>query len=106
MTLTSPLDLAIGDRVRKQREARGLTQAQMGKALGVSFQQVQKYERGTNRIASATLIRCAEVLDTSVAALCGEKDAAPEVVPFIREFTKLDDDQRKAVLNLIRVMVR
>ena len=42
----------------------------------------------------------------AVAALCGEKDEAPEAVPFMREFAALTSDQRKAVLDLVRVMRR
>lgn len=106
MDQEDPLDIAIGARVRTIRESRKITQAGLGKALGVTFQQVQKYEKGVNRMSGSTLIRCAEALDTSVAALCGEKDEAPEAVPLMREYAALDAAQRQAVLNLIRVMTR
>ena len=104
MDQDDPLDIAIGARVRTIREARRMPQSGLGKALGVSFQQIQKYEKGVNRMSGSTLIRCAEALDTSVAALCGEEDEAPEAVPFMREFAALDTRQRKVVLDLIRVM--
>lgn len=53
----------MGDRLRARRQALGLSQRKMGEILGVSFQQVQKYERGTNRIAVTTLVRAAAALN-------------------------------------------
>ena len=52
-----PLDVAIGSRVRARRRMLGLSQTALGEELGVTFQQVQKYERGINRISGSTLIR-------------------------------------------------
>lgn len=52
-----PLDVRIGEKLRVVREAGGLTQVQLTRAAGVTFQQVQKYERGVNRIAAARLWR-------------------------------------------------
>lgn len=49
------IDQHIGAKVREMRELRGLTQTQAGEMLGVSFQQFQKYERGTNRISAGAL---------------------------------------------------
>ena len=65
------LDREIGARVRRARKERGLTQTQLGESLNVSFQQVQKYERGTNRISSSALILIARVLDVSPEELLG-----------------------------------
>lgn len=65
------LDREIGARVRRARKERGLTQTQLGEALNVSFQQVQKYERGTNRISSSALVLIARVLDVSPHELLG-----------------------------------
>ena len=67
-----PVDVAIGGRVRARREAKRLTQDGLAKAVGVTFQQVQKYERGVNRIATARLIQMAAALETTVADLVGE----------------------------------
>lgn len=67
-----PVDVAIGGRVRERREARRMTQDGLAKAVGVTFQQVQKYERGVNRIAAARLIQMAAALETAVADLVGE----------------------------------
>ena len=65
------LDREIGARVRRARKERGLTQTQLGESLNVSFQQVQKYERGTNRISSSALVLIARVLDVSPHELLG-----------------------------------
>jgi transcriptional regulator with XRE-family HTH domain len=60
------LDKIIGGLVRSRRQAKGMSQSALGDKLGVTFQQIQKYEKGTNRISSATLYRCAEILDVPV----------------------------------------
>jgi transcriptional regulator with XRE-family HTH domain len=62
-----PHDGEIAKRVRALRLQRGLSQTELGDVLGVTFQQVQKYERGTNRISAGRLYRIAEVLDVPVA---------------------------------------
>jgi transcriptional regulator with XRE-family HTH domain len=61
-----PTDLHVGKRVRMRRMMLGLSQTQLGDALGITFQQVQKYERGTNRISASRLQRTADVLQVPV----------------------------------------
>jgi transcriptional regulator with XRE-family HTH domain len=61
-----PHDGEIAMRVRALRLQRGLSQTEIGEVLGVTFQQVQKYERGTNRMSAGRLYRVAEVLDVPV----------------------------------------
>lgn len=61
-----PRDIDIAKRVRALRLQRGLSQAELGEVLGVTFQQVQKYERGTNRISAGRLYRIAGVLEVPV----------------------------------------
>jgi transcriptional regulator with XRE-family HTH domain len=61
-----PCDTEIAKRVRALRLQRGLSQTELGEVLGVTFQQVQKYERGTNRISAGRLYRIADVLDVPV----------------------------------------
>ena len=68
----NPLDAAIGARLRVRRRAAGLSQQKLAERLGVTFQQVQKYERGTNRIAVSTLVLIAEALDTPASYFLGE----------------------------------
>lgn len=73
------LDREIGARVRRARKERGLTQTQLGDALSVSFQQVQKYERGTNRISSSALVLIARVLDVSPQELLGSDTEGSDI---------------------------
>jgi transcriptional regulator with XRE-family HTH domain len=61
-----PQDTEIAKRLRALRLRRGLSQYELGSVLGVTFQQVQKYERGTNRITAGRLYRIAEVLDVPI----------------------------------------
>lgn len=58
----NPIDQHVGARIRMQRIVRGLSQGGLGKAVGVSFQQVQKYEKGRNRIGASRLQQIASVL--------------------------------------------
>jgi transcriptional regulator with XRE-family HTH domain len=59
-------DKEIGQRVRVRRLEKGMSQTEMGNQLGVTFQQVQKYENGVNRISASRLQRVAEVLDVPI----------------------------------------
>lgn len=67
-----PEDVKVGQRIRAARLLKGLSQEKLGEALGVTFQQVQKYEKGTNRIGASRMIQIAQLLGTSVALLVGE----------------------------------
>ena len=58
----NPTDTHVGDKVRMRRIKLGWTQQKLGDALGLTFQQVQKYEKGTNRISASRLQRISEVL--------------------------------------------
>jgi len=62
------LAVAIGKAIGDRREAVGMTQRRLGAAIGVSFQQIQKYETGANRIASSKLMLAAEALKCDVVA--------------------------------------
>jgi transcriptional regulator with XRE-family HTH domain len=68
-----PVDLAIGARVRMRRKSLGLSQGALAARIGVTFQQVQKYERGANRVSGSMLVAVAQALDTSVGWLVGEE---------------------------------
>jgi transcriptional regulator with XRE-family HTH domain len=65
----NPVDVAVGGNLRLWRMARGLSQSQFAKRLGVTFQQVQKYEIGGNRVATGRLVKAASILRVPVAAL-------------------------------------
>ena len=62
-----PVDVHVGGRVRQRRTLLGLSQEKLGEAIGLTFQQVQKYERGTNRIGASRLFELSKVLDVSIA---------------------------------------
>jgi transcriptional regulator with XRE-family HTH domain len=63
-----PIDVHVGLRVRLRRKALGLSQQSLAEALDLTFQQVQKYERGANRISASTLFRIAQVLEVPVSS--------------------------------------
>lgn len=107
-----PLDVEVGARIRFLRRQRRISQTELGQALGVTFQQVQKYERGSNRVAVATLIRIADKLEVSPTELLGVEGDAPKAdwsvlsapggAEFAKAFARLKSPAtRKAVLRLV-----
>ena len=72
-----PIDVHVGARVRQRRTLLGMNQTILGKALGVSFQQVQKYEKGTNRVSASRLYDLARVFDVSIEYFF--EDMPPEI---------------------------
>lgn len=62
-----PVDIHVGSRLRMRRNLVGLSQEQLGKSLGLTFQQIQKYERGINRMGSSRLFQIAKTLSVPVA---------------------------------------
>lgn len=75
------LDTTIGARIAKRRKAIGMSQDALGEALGVSFQQVQKYEKGENRIAASTLAEVSKALRMPVAYFYGGEQSSNETIP-------------------------
>jgi transcriptional regulator with XRE-family HTH domain len=69
----STVDRYIGARMRERREALGLSQAKLGQKLEISFQQVQKYESGRNRVSAARLFDICEALELSLASMFERK---------------------------------
>ena len=61
-----PVDYHLGARVRLARAERGISQTALGESIGVTFQQIKKYERGTNRISASKLLRIAKALDKDI----------------------------------------
>src|SRR5215470_6564813 len=62
----NPIDIHVGSRVRLRRTLLGMSQERLGEAIGLTFQQVQKYERGANRVGASRLYDLSRVLDVSV----------------------------------------
>src|ERR1700740_3599879 len=68
------IDIHVGSRVRLRRNMLGLSQEKLGEAIGLTFQQVQKYERGANRIGASRLMELSSVLDVPVSFFFDEND--------------------------------
>jgi transcriptional regulator with XRE-family HTH domain len=109
------IDIAIGNRVRTIRMARHMSQEALGDALGVTFQQIQKYEKGTNAIASTRVHALCTALGITPDQLYGTanggekkeinaKDIAGLSAMALRVALKIDRlsaDQRKAIVVLV-----
>jgi transcriptional regulator with XRE-family HTH domain len=63
---SSPVDVHVGSRIRLRRTLLGMSQERLGEALGLTFQQVQKYERGANRVSASRLFDLSRVLDVPI----------------------------------------
>ncbi|MDD5586860.1 MAG: helix-turn-helix domain-containing protein [Alphaproteobacteria bacterium] len=72
-----PVDVHVGARLRLRRNLSGLSQEQLGKASGLTFQQIQKYERGVNRMGASRLFQLARLLDVPVAYFFEDMPSAP-----------------------------
>jgi transcriptional regulator with XRE-family HTH domain len=101
------IDIHVGSRLRMRRMMLGMSQEKLGEAFGLTFQQVQKYEKGTNRISASRLQQAAQILDVSVPFFfegapgghaLGEEAPSPA---YINEFVSSEDR-----LRLIRAFTR
>jgi transcriptional regulator with XRE-family HTH domain len=75
-SIADPVDIAVGARIRLLRKVRGLSQQSLAEAAGVTFQQIQKYERGANRVSASMLARIAGTLNAPVSEMFGETNPA------------------------------
>lgn len=114
----SDVDRLVGERIRRRRVLMGMTQDQLGDALGISYQQIQKYETGANRVSAGRLFLIAEALNTKVAAFFesahraddrasdSESDTSSRLtIDLVRGFQKIRDErQRLAVIGLVRAL--
>ena len=110
----APLDVHIGMRVRQRRQLLGLTQQDVAEKINVRYQQIQKYERGVNRISASTLHDIAEVLNIPVSFFYEEYDSDIEPGAANYDYAKgfAEDGQvpfegddpllRRETMNLIR----
>jgi len=64
--VSNPVDVHVGGRVRQRRTLLGFSQEKLGEAVGLTFQQIQKYEKGANRIGASRLYQFSEILDVDV----------------------------------------
>lgn len=111
------VDRLVGDRIRRRRILMGLTQDQLGEALGISYQQIQKYETGANRVSAGRLYLIAECLDVTPGWFFDpvKSDATSDdfnqlrssrlVMEFVRGFARIEDERVKSLLvSLIKAM--
>jgi transcriptional regulator with XRE-family HTH domain len=89
----NPVDIHVGSRVRQRRMLLGYSQEKLGDALGLTFQQVQKYERGANRIGASRLFDLSRVLDVPVAYFFDEMNQG------VAECTSVGSGVRLAVVS-------
>ncbi len=100
-------DAAIGSRIRARRLEIGMTQVELADAIGVTFQQIQKYEQGINRVAASTLLDVATALRASVISLLPQTskpaDQTDSALQELSEvYANLNDAGRKLLLETAR----
>ena len=106
------IDAIIGQNLRKIRLVRGLSQEKLALAVNVTFQQIQKYERGTNRISAGNLYHLACALEVSVLDFYDGLDYMPQTLlsPLIREdiafIALLNSFQNPGIKKALRHLVR
>jgi transcriptional regulator with XRE-family HTH domain len=93
-TRADQIDTEVGARVRARRRELRMSQTKLADTLGVTFQQVQKYERGTNRISSSSLVLIAEALGCSPSELLGVNERGPKI-----DWSKFHDNEANAALE-------
>ncbi len=105
-----PIDVHVGARVRLRRKLLGMSQTKLGDALGLTFQQVQKYEKGVNRIGASRLYDLSRVLDVSIEHFFEDVPAAVAANPPAKGRGKakeppgyeLDPMAKRETLELVR----
>jgi transcriptional regulator with XRE-family HTH domain len=113
-----PTDIAVGRKVRERRMLLGWTQQRLAEALGVTFQQVQKYERGANRFSASMLEATAKALGVPISHFFDESQRDVAEAPFddllssretfeiIRAYYSLPSDVRAKMLEVLRALQR
>lgn len=121
----NPIDIHVGSRVRLRRMMLGMSQEKLGESLGITFQQIQKYEKGTNRIGASRLQHIATILKVPVSFFFEDAPGTPEeaenfgktqptsyVVDFLssseglslnKAFVRIEDPKvRRRIVDLVR----
>jgi len=116
-----PVDVLVGHRIRMYRMIRGMSQSQLATELGLTFQQVQKYEKGANRVGAGRLIRIAQALQIPVQTLFGDDVSndqkllsepspvdwisEPGAVRLLQAYARVrEPDVRRAIVSFIEQM--
>jgi transcriptional regulator with XRE-family HTH domain len=112
-----PSDVHVGKRVRTGRLLLGMTQEDLGKALGLIFQQIQKYEHGTNRVSASRLSATADILGVPISfffegfapgtpeeTALRERLAQPETIELLRLYYAIPDTVRQQFLEVMKAV--
>jgi len=116
-----PVDVHVGKRVRHRRWMVGMTQQQLGEAVGIKFQQIQKYETGMNRVSASRLWDIAHAMDVSInfffeglegegaetttsESPLGDLLADKEALELVRSYYAIPENQRRRLFDLARVL--
>lgn len=123
----NPIDIHVGSRIRLRRNMLGFSQEKLGESLGITFQQIQKYEKGTNRVGASRLQAISSILNVPVsfffedapgsetqAAGFAEDNDSTYIVDFMnsnegvqlsRAFTKITDPKiRRKIIDLVKTL--
>ena len=120
--IPKPVDSHVGALVRQRRLELGMSQERLGDAMGITFQQIQKYEKGANRIGSSRLMQIANALDvpptyffegapTALRVSAKQQDSMDYVATFIgskdgaalmRAFLKIPKDVQRSIVILVK----
>jgi transcriptional regulator with XRE-family HTH domain len=113
--IPNPVDIHVGSRVRLRRTLLGLSQEKLGEAVGLTFQQIQKYERGANRIGASRLFEFSRILDVPVSFFFDDMDDRARVAKGDQVLGLADQPQtplepdpltRRETLELVRAYYR
>jgi transcriptional regulator with XRE-family HTH domain len=120
--IPNPIDVHVGKRIRMRRLLLGMNQETLANALGLTFQQVQKYEGGANRVSASRLSAMADILDVPISFFFGdlqtddskstaqerewrERMERPETIELIRLYYAIPDSQvRQHFLDLVKAV--
>ena len=111
----NPVDIHVGGRVRQRRTLLGLSQEKLGDAVGLTFQQIQKYERGANRIGASRLFQLSRILDVPISFFFEDipvnlRTAEGQVTIGLREREQItlepDPLARRETLEMVRAYYR
>ena len=106
MAKPHPVDIHVGEKIRQIRKLRGLSQMKLAEAIGITFQQIQKYENGTNRVCASRLDRICKVLSVQPNSFFeGYADATTTQRGSGRDIFDLTNNETREVLKLVRAFV-
>lgn len=108
---TTEFDKDLGSRVRAVRTATRMTQSELAQAVGLTFQQIQKYEQGTNRISASMLLQLSQALKADFSAFVAPEGGRPaesvrsyDEDRLLADFARLNADRQRLALELVKAL--